>query len=267
MSGRNRFYHFVQNFWQMHGGMGYCDEWEPCPGRWYADLSPKYSKFKVSFSYHLELTRIKRSQYSLSVSIKINGDETLARNLICPNKKESIRIALKTIKDFESSPRMLEIWRKRIHKEAIVKDGIWIATALIGGAEQTLYRSVSFNNSTQPLGSGTFYILSLRKYHNPVDFIKWETIYKWYWKEISISGFGYSSCGCKEISYHTWMSIKTLDPKIDLVLDQAEKIYKSNKFVFANSKEFGITKAQILLDNFHKSQLESKNEILTRCPA
>jgi hypothetical protein len=124
---KGRFWHFIRIFWQPHGGYDMCDEWY-ATGGWYADLSySKYSHFKTSYPYHLELYRHK-SSYSLTVEINFGGDQkqTITRINKISSQKEAIRQSLKVIKEFECSPKAKEVWLKDDSSSAM-----WVATSII----------------------------------------------------------------------------------------------------------------------------------------
>lgn len=267
---KNRFWCFVQYFWICHGSMGYDDEWHAEPGRFYADLIPEVPKkqsfnsicknfsarhfLKVSFPYHLELSRrytkkfkITRGYY-LTIEIRLSTyqKETVARYAKVTSKKEAIRKTLQIIKEFESNKRRVrETWRKLRYKMPIVNDkGKWIATVIVGHTSRVFQRSSTFCSIPEaPLGYGDFYVLERC----------WGNRENWSWSKYSISSWGYSSSGCSSVPFHIWKGILGFNLSLDLILEQAIRFQQKNKFVMLNDKNGEAAGAE-LLNDFYRIQ-------------
>lgn len=235
---RGRFWHFVQNFWQCHGGTGYDDEWHVSPGRFYADLSSK-SVFKTCFPYHLELTKINSKQYSVSVQLRFNHEQCF---YVCTSskvnsKKEAIRKTLQLIKQFEKSEKCKEVWKDLLHDIPIVNsDGVWVATNIIGCPSETLITR-TFMHTECKLGYGIFYCLEKR-------------VKEWRWKKYDLSYGGYCSSSCNEVPFEIWQAILGYNPIIDQIIKKSEEF---NCLTFEN--DFNIEKAEYHMQCFYESQM------------
>ena len=249
---RGSFWHFVQSFWQPHGGMDICDEWV-ASGGWYADLYPnrKYQTFKVSFHYHLELSR----HYHLSVQLVFSSyqKEMIDCKIRVSSKLEAIRWALKVIKQFENSPiRLKEIWLKLRRKTPIVKivpdeGAIWIASCIVGEGSNSIYDPSLWggcHESDHPMGTGKFYYLA--------------KLGQWCWHTLDVTWYGYSGCGSKQIPFDVWLSIKGHDPSLDLIIDEAINLKYNSKFTMIDNQQTGLDRAQQFLDDFYKEQSQEK---------
>jgi hypothetical protein len=205
---RNSFWHFVQNFWCYHGGMGYDDEWHATPGRFYSDI--RILQFKNSFPYHLELSKIGR-KYHLSISVRFNCQQnfSIANILNITSKKEAIRVTFKSIKNFENDKtKIMEMWNQISYDIPIVDaDGIWRCSVLIGSADTTLIHT-SLNSKNATLGYGDFY--SLHFEYNV-----------WTWTKHNITSMGHSSLDCKCVSFMIWKAIYGYNPILDTIIDEA----------------------------------------------
>jgi hypothetical protein len=251
---KGRFWHFIRTFWQPHGGYDMCDEWY-ATGGWYADLSPsKFSNFKTSYPYHLELYRHKKS-YSLTVEINFGNHQkqTITRINKISSQKEAIRQSLKVIKEFECSPKAKEVWLKIRHKIPIIKDdsssAMWVATSIIGSPSSSLYYGNCYTGSSSaPLGYGDFYTISKYKDFRDNDKLKWSFC------KYSIQGYGYSSQGTKSIPFHVLTSLKGFDEELDEIIVKALSFKRNSKFVMIEDQQMGLHKAQQFIDIFYVNQ-------------
>jgi hypothetical protein len=131
---RNRFWHFVQNFWQYDGSFDITDDWCINYNVSFAYLSSKQNPFKTSFPYKLTLSRRKKG-YLLSVAVEFNTTqtETIDNCVKVYSKKEAIRKALQVIKQFENSEKIKDVWLRLRKKIPIVNSkGQWIASVILG---------------------------------------------------------------------------------------------------------------------------------------
>lgn len=250
----SRFWNFVLNFWTPHGGYDYCDEWYPTGG-FYANLSSKTKIFKTIFPYRLELSEsytksLKRKNYVLFVYIDFNHKQKmLLSKKKVTSKKEAIRQALYTIKQFESDKlKTTETWLKLRHKTPIINEkGIWVASIIIGDVSNTLYKSnLRAQTLTTPLGHGTFYKLDTIKLH---------------WTKIQITSYGYSSCSERNIPIKIWLSLIGLDNELDKILKQIINYQQKNKLIAVFEDISSETKIELLLEKFIKKHTINQNEM------
>lgn len=189
---RGKFWRYVHSFWNCHGGCDMDGEWTRGVG-FYRDLhcDNRYAQmpFKnIHYNYRLELYP-RKYEYVLSVKLCLSSYQThMIEKVFVKSKFEAIKATIQIIKDFESKKENNKIVTNLYFRNPIIKYNQHtdiadvVAINFVGSVEHSLYRSMSFNSVTHPLGTGVFFSLTNKKE---------------YWRKYDINGCGYCSQGCK----------------------------------------------------------------------